>query len=99
MPLDLYRCSAIDQANRQAWCEQAEARVDNEPFIVNGYGQEHMRARGHGSRLVECYARRMPCRPKSERLEDGREQRCMLKAIAAATSPDQLVLQPLQIET
>jgi hypothetical protein len=41
----------------------------------------------------------MPSRPKSECLEDGREQRCVLEAIAATISPDELVLQALQVET
>src|SRR6476660_8630558 len=89
----------IDEWNGQARCEHAEAWIDNEPFVADGYGQEHVRPRGHRSRLVEGYACRMASRPKSECLEDGCEQRCVLEAIAAAMSPDELVLQTLQVET
>src|SRR6476646_8641764 len=83
----------IDEWNGQARCEHAEAWIDNEPFVADGYGQEHVRPRGHRSRLVKGYARRMPSRLKPECLEDGREQRCVLEAIAAAMSLDELVLQ------
>src|ERR1700722_8031693 len=93
------RHCAIDQGNWDSRCKRTESGIDDKNSLGQPDREKHMRARCLCDRRVYDDPRAMADGLKSQLLEDGCKQCCMLEATAAAASLDQLGLNARQIET